>query len=212
MTSLIARFQEVMGRIKALEAQKIPGAAALKLATIAAGNLSTSPKGIVAANAALDKVVKQVADLKAKLDKAVSGKGAEQAVPHDGKKLADEARRRLKALEARGQKAIAANPRNPNAGWLAEVVANSKRASPRSRSTAPSARSRASGSISTGSRRASVSFEAGAAEEAATKEAAPARRQGGKGDKDAEASPDAGAAPGERCPSRQDRGRGCARV
>jgi hypothetical protein len=57
MTSLITRFQEVMGRIKALETGKVPGATALKLATIAAGNLSTSPKGIVAANAALDKVV-----------------------------------------------------------------------------------------------------------------------------------------------------------
>ena len=128
MASLITRFQEVMGRIKALEADKVPGAAALKLATIAAGNLSTSPKGIVAANAALDTVVKQIADLKAKLDKAAAGKGgADEAAPQaDGKKLADEARKRLKALEARGQKAIAANPRNPNAGWLAEVVANSE--------------------------------------------------------------------------------------
>ena len=128
MASLIARFQEVMGRIKALEAGKVPGAAALKLATIAAGNLSTSPKGIVAANAALDKVVKQLADLKAKLDKADAGKrGADEAAPQsDGKKLAEEARKRLKALDARGQKAIAANPRNPNAGWLAEVVANSE--------------------------------------------------------------------------------------
>ena len=128
MTSLITRFQEVMGRIKGLEAGKVSGATALKLATIAAGNLSTSPKGIVAANAALDKVVKQLADLKAKLDKADAGKGgADEAAPQaDGKKLADEARKRLKALEARGQKAIAANPRNPNAGWLAEVVANSE--------------------------------------------------------------------------------------
>jgi hypothetical protein len=133
MTSLITRFQEVMGRIKSLEAAKVPGAAALKLATIAAGNLSTSPKGIVAANAALDKVVKQIADLKAKLDQAEAGKpeagkgGADEAPPqNDGKKLADEARKRLKSLEARGQKAIAANPRNPNAGWLAEVVANSE--------------------------------------------------------------------------------------
>jgi hypothetical protein len=140
MTSLIARFQEVMGRIKALEAKKIPGAAALKLATIAAGNLSTSAKGIVAANAALDKVVKQVADLKAKLDQAEAGAArrdtgkpdagtgtADQAPPqHDGKKLADEARKRLKSLEARGRKAIAANPRNPNAGWLADVVASSE--------------------------------------------------------------------------------------
>lgn len=146
MTSLIARFQEVMGRIKSLEANRIPGAAALKLATIAAGNLSTSPRGIVAANAALDKVVKQLADLKAKLDKASgdaaakpqaarpdsaqagAGKGAADtpAEPHDGKRLADEARKRLKSLEARGRKAIAANPRNPNAGWLTEVVADSE--------------------------------------------------------------------------------------
>src|SRR5204863_10089895 len=92
MSSLITRFQEVMGRIKALEAQKAPGAAALKHATIAAGNLSTSAKGIVAANAALDKVVRQLTDLKAKLDKATAatGVGKSGAPAHDGKKLADE--------------------------------------------------------------------------------------------------------------------------
>ena len=144
MASLIGRFQEVMGRIKALEAQKAPGATALKLATIAAGNLSTSAKGIVAANAALDKVVRQLTDLKAKLDKATAatGVGKSGAPAHDGKKLADEARHRLKALDARGEKAIAANPRNPNAGWLAEVVANSRRALRRAREIRHRARDR----------------------------------------------------------------------
>ena len=67
MTSLVARFQELMGRIKALEASKAPDAGALKKATIAAGNLSTSPKGIVDANAALDRVEAQIADAKRKL-------------------------------------------------------------------------------------------------------------------------------------------------
>jgi hypothetical protein len=73
-------------------------------------------------------MVKKRADLKAKLVKADAGKvGADEAAPQTcGKKLADGARKRMKALEARGQKAIAANPRNPNAGWLAEVVANSE--------------------------------------------------------------------------------------
>jgi hypothetical protein len=60
MASLVARFQEVMGRIKALEASKAPEAGALKMATIAADKLSTSPKGIVAAGAALDQVEAQI--------------------------------------------------------------------------------------------------------------------------------------------------------
>lgn len=60
MKSLVARFQQAMGRIKALEASKATEAGALKKATIAAGNLSAGPKGIVAANAALDLVEAQI--------------------------------------------------------------------------------------------------------------------------------------------------------
>ncbi len=127
MKSLIARFQEVMGRIKALEAKKAPEAGALKKAAIAAGNLSTSPKGIVAANAALDKVEAQIEDAKLKLAEAQPAEGApKDGAAADGKKLASEARARLQSLEARGRKAIAANPRNPNDGWLTEVVGNSE--------------------------------------------------------------------------------------
>jgi len=127
MTSLVARFQELMGRIKALEASKAPDAGALKKATIAAGNLSTSPKGIVAANAALDQVEAQITDAKRKLTETQPGQAApaDGASP-DGKKLASEARQRLKSIEDRGRKAIAADPRNPNAGWLTEVVGNSE--------------------------------------------------------------------------------------
>ena len=122
MASLVARFQEVMGRIKALEALKAPQAGALKKATIAAGNLSTSPKGIVSANAALDKVEAQIVDAKLKL----ADTRPAEAAPADGKKLAAEARKRLKAIEARGRKALAADPRNPNAGWLTEAVGDSE--------------------------------------------------------------------------------------
>jgi len=206
MSSLITRFQEVMGRIKALEAQKAPGATALKLATIAAGNLSTSAKGIVAANAALDKVIGQITDLKAKLDKAVTGNGAGEAnaPAHDGKKLADEARRRLKALAARGEKAIAANPRNPNAGWLAEVVASSEER------LAALEKYGTEREIDSVRKRLDwledsvVSFEAGAADEAAAQGAG----KGGKGTKgadaatsDAKATPDADASSSEAVPN-----------
>jgi hypothetical protein len=127
MQSLVVRFQKVMERIKALEAGKAPEAGELKKATIAAGNLSTGPKGIVGANAALDQVEARIADARAKLGAAPSG-GADAAegAPPDGRKLAGDARRRLKSIEARGRKAIAANPRNPNAGWLRDVVASSE--------------------------------------------------------------------------------------
>lgn len=60
MKALVARFQEVMGRIKALPPALATTAAALKKAAIAAGNLSTSAKGIVLANAALATVEAQL--------------------------------------------------------------------------------------------------------------------------------------------------------
>ena len=127
MQSLVTRFQELMGRIKALEARKAPEAADLKKASVAAGNLATSPKGIVAANAALDKVEAQIEDAKLKLaDAKPAPDAATDGAVADGKTLASEARQRLKSLEDRGRKAIAADPRNPNAGWLTEVVANSE--------------------------------------------------------------------------------------
>ena len=124
MKTLVARFQAVMARIKALEASKAPDAGALKKATIAAGNLSTSPKGIVQANAALDQVEAQIEDAKLKLAAAedtAAGDG-----PGDAKTLAGEARKRLKSLEDRGRQAIAADPRNSNAGWLTDAVGDSE--------------------------------------------------------------------------------------
>jgi hypothetical protein len=66
MKALIARFQGVMVDIKALEAAQAPEAAALKKAAVAAGNLSTSARGVLQANAALDQVEAQVRDAKAK--------------------------------------------------------------------------------------------------------------------------------------------------
>ncbi len=123
MKSLVSRFQEVMGRIKALEAGKAPETGELKKAAIAAGNLSTSPKGIVAANAALDKVEAQIADAKRKLaDAQTANMASKDGAPPDRKKMASDARQRLKSLEQRGRKALAANPDDPNDGWLTDVV------------------------------------------------------------------------------------------
>lgn len=68
MKALVARFQNVIGQIKGLESAKVPGAAALKKAAIAAGNLATSPEGIVQANASLAQVEAQLQDVKPKAD------------------------------------------------------------------------------------------------------------------------------------------------
>ncbi len=127
MQTLIARFQQVMATIRTLEADKLPQSAALKKAAIAAGNLSTSPKGIVQANAALDQVEAQIEDAKGERDDALAAKDAASAgATLDVDKLVAQARQRLKALEMRGRKAIAADPRNTNGGWLTEVVAGSE--------------------------------------------------------------------------------------
>jgi hypothetical protein len=127
MKELVARFQAVMVRIKSLEAAKAPQAGALKKATIAAGNLSTSPKGIVQAHAALDQVEAQIEDAKRIFAESQAPKGSPSggALPDAGK-LASEARKRLKSIEARGRKAIAADAGNTNDGWLTEVVGSSE--------------------------------------------------------------------------------------
>jgi hypothetical protein len=76
MKALIARFQRVMTDIKALEVPQAPEAAGLKKAAIAAGNLSTSAKGIVQANAALDAVEARVRDAKAKAGSSAANAGS----------------------------------------------------------------------------------------------------------------------------------------